>query len=161
MLSVLKEAKSSYDQKKASLKAEQAIKRSQTFDVRAVPQYQEEPLDDGPDYEYGHGHVRHNDAASVASSRRSHGSSRSKMTRSKSNARPALTMSNLKTHSEVSSVAPSRPPVAHRSPPRIDFRMTGSRRPSSDLPPLGRRGGARPGANVSSGPESPVGGGPR
>ncbi|KAH7027933.1 uncharacterized protein B0I36DRAFT_365062 [Microdochium trichocladiopsis] len=122
LMNVLKEAKASYDEKKAAIKAEQAVKRSQTFDVRTVPQYQDEAFDQDYEYEYGHGQVRHaryhDDAASYASSHRSHGSRRSKATRQRSHsqARTALTMDNLKTHSEVSSVTPSRAPVAYRSP---------------------------------------------
>ncbi|KXJ88624.1 hypothetical protein Micbo1qcDRAFT_235905 [Microdochium bolleyi] len=132
LVNIFKEAKASYDEKKASMKAEQAIKRSQTFDVRSVPQYHQEPAydhrqqqHDDYEYEYGHGDIhhapsryQHDDAASLASSRRSHGTRRSRATTAKpqSQARSALTMDNLKTHSEVSSVAPSRAPVAYRSP---------------------------------------------
>ena len=49
----------------------------------------------------------YDDGASVASSRRSHGS---RFSRSGRKRRPALTVDNLKTHTEVSSTAPSRAP---------------------------------------------------
>ncbi|KAJ1328017.1 MFS transporter ACS family pantothenate transporter [Microdochium nivale] len=130
LVNILKEAKASYDERKAAMKAELAIKRSNTFDVRTVPRYHEETYDDGQDnyeYEYGDGDVmhaprqyQHDDAASVASSRRSHSSRKSRGTVTRQNsqgqARPALTMDNLKTHSEVSSVAPSRAPAGYRPP---------------------------------------------
>ncbi|KAI0887695.1 uncharacterized protein GGS22DRAFT_154043 [Annulohypoxylon maeteangense] len=110
LLNVLKEAKASYQEKKAAIKAERAVKRSETFDVPPSPRYYDE-------VEYGDWPRRasHDDAASQATSRRSYGSKRSKQ-RSASQTRPALTERNLQTHSEVSSTAPSRPPVTYRSP---------------------------------------------
>ncbi|RYP78736.1 hypothetical protein DL771_000403 [Monosporascus sp. 5C6A] len=115
LLGVFKEAKATYDQKKASVKAERAveraIKRSQTFDVAALPHYREEDygrhsLEYRPTYQ--------DDGASQASSRRSHGSRFSRSSR-KSKA-SALTENNLRAHSEVSATAPSRPPAAYHSP---------------------------------------------
>ncbi|KAI1451307.1 hypothetical protein F4805DRAFT_451881 [Annulohypoxylon moriforme] len=110
LFNVLKEAKASYQEKKAAIKAERAVKRSETFDVPPLPRYYDE-------VEYGEWPRRasHDDAASQATSRRSYGSRRSKQ-RSASQTRPALTARNLQTHSEVSSTAPSRPPVTYRSP---------------------------------------------
>ncbi|KAI1407705.1 hypothetical protein F5Y13DRAFT_174161 [Hypoxylon sp. FL1857] len=113
LINILKEAKASYQEKKAAIKAERAVKRSETFDVPTVPQYYDEA-------EYGGWPRRasHDDGASQATSRRSYrsgyrdGSKR----RSASQARTALTERNLKTLTEVSSTAPSRPPVAYRSP---------------------------------------------
>ncbi|KAI0602055.1 hypothetical protein F4775DRAFT_538153 [Biscogniauxia sp. FL1348] len=111
ILNVLKEARATYQEKKAALKVERAIKRSQTFDVAAEPRY-----DDAVD----HGLIgwqqrsSFDDGASRASSRRSH-RSRSSKHRSVSESRPALTEGNLKTHSEVSSTAPSRVPSAYKS----------------------------------------------
>lgn len=116
------------------MKVEQAIKRSQTFDVRTVPQHHQESFQQDYDYEYGQGqihHARQDDAMSIASSHRSHGTSRTKTTRrSQSQSRPALTMGNLKTHSEVSSVAPSRPPGAYRAPYAETSRDMAVSRPS-------------------------------
>ncbi|XDG05897.1 hypothetical protein ABKA04_005512 [Annulohypoxylon sp. FPYF3050] len=110
LFNVLKEAKASYQEKKAALKAERAVKRSETFDVSPSPRYYDEvEYDDWPR------RMSHDDAASQATSRRSYGSRRSKH-RSASQTRPALTARNLQTHSEVSSTTPSRPPVTYRSP---------------------------------------------
>ncbi|KAI1211135.1 uncharacterized protein F4807DRAFT_26387 [Annulohypoxylon truncatum] len=111
LFNVLKEAKATYQEKKAALKAERAVKRSETFDVPPSPRYYDE-------VEYGDWPRRasHDDGASQATSRRSYGSRRSKQ-RAASQTRSALTERNLQTHSEVSSTAPSRPPpVTYRSP---------------------------------------------
>ncbi|OAQ82427.1 hypothetical protein VFPBJ_05011 [Purpureocillium lilacinum] len=152
LLSIFKEAKGAYQDKKAQLRNERSsIKRSHTFDpTRSAYRghgereyYEEEDYDDGDynykyddarDYEHGHGHAvdyygrrRSYDVQSVASSRRSHRSSHSRHSNSSSRhhghghhhhrSRPALTESNLKTLSEVSSTAPSKaPPMAYRSP---------------------------------------------
>ncbi|KAI1499925.1 hypothetical protein F5X99DRAFT_263403 [Biscogniauxia marginata] len=111
ILNVFKEARATYQEKKAALKVERAIKRSQTFDVPTEPRYEDE---------VGHGYIGWqrrtslDDDASRASSRRSH-RSRSSKHRSVSESRPALTEGNLKTHSEVSSTAPSRVPTAYKS----------------------------------------------
>lgn len=113
MINILKEAKASYDEKKAAIKAERAIKRSETWSVPVVPRYDDE-------IEYGGFHRRasHDDGASQATSRRSYRSRRSEGSRrrSHSQARTALTEGNLKTLTEVSSEAPSRPPDAYRPP---------------------------------------------
>lgn len=110
MFGLFKEAKASYQEKKAAVKAERAIKRSNTYDVAAVPQYYDEVeyIRPAPGRR-----VSHDDVASHTSSRRSH---RSRHSRSQSRGRPALTATNLDTLSEVSSQAPSRAPVGHRSP---------------------------------------------
>ncbi|OTB09398.1 hypothetical protein M426DRAFT_6672 [Hypoxylon sp. CI-4A] len=115
IFSVLKEAKATYQEKKAAIKAERAIQRSQTFDVPIAPRYEDE-------IEYGGWGRRasHDDGASQATSRRSYRSkySTGSKRRSASQARStALTERNLKTLTEVSSTAPSRPPpVTYRSP---------------------------------------------
>ncbi|KAH8666823.1 hypothetical protein BX600DRAFT_511719 [Xylariales sp. PMI_506] len=118
LLALFKEAKSSYQEKRAAVKAERAVersvKRSNTFDVATVPRYYEEVEYIQPSER----RISHDDAHSQASSRRSHRSrqTRSRYERSRSRPRPALTASNLQTLSEVSSTAPSRAPVAYRSP---------------------------------------------
>lgn len=74
--------------------------------------------EDGQSYAPEPRHRAIDDAQSHASSRRSHGSHRSKKTRDKSDkeSRPPLTESNLRTLSEVSSTAPSQVPLAYRVP---------------------------------------------
>ncbi|KAI0113511.1 hypothetical protein F4814DRAFT_348687 [Daldinia grandis] len=106
LINVLKEARASYQEKKAAIKAERAIKRSETIDVPSASRYY-----DSIEYDGWPRRTSHDDAASQASSRRSY---RSK--RSASQAGTALTARNLKTLTEVSSTAPSRPPVTYRSP---------------------------------------------
>ncbi|KAI1655974.1 hypothetical protein F4813DRAFT_150792 [Daldinia decipiens] len=106
LINILKEAKASYQEKKASIKAERAIKRSETIDIPSASRYY-----DSIEYDGWPRRASHDDAASQASSRRSY---RSK--RSTSQAGTALTERNLKTLTEVSSTTPSRPPVTYRSP---------------------------------------------
>ncbi|KAI1644587.1 uncharacterized protein F4817DRAFT_346182 [Daldinia loculata] len=106
LINVLKEAKASYQEKKAAIKAERAIKRSETIDIPSASRYY-----DGIEYDRWPRRASHDDAASQASSRRSY---RSK--RSTSKAGTALTERNLKTLTEVSSTAPSRPPGTYHSP---------------------------------------------
>ncbi|KAF3068377.1 hypothetical protein GL218_08258 [Daldinia childiae] len=106
LINVLKEAKASYQEKKAAIKAERAIKRSETIDIPSASRYY-----DSIEYDGWPRRASHDDGASQASSRRSY---RSK--RSTSQAGTALTERNLKTLTEVSSTAPSRPPVTYRSP---------------------------------------------
>ncbi|WYZ41114.1 hypothetical protein EsH8_V_000009 [Colletotrichum jinshuiense] len=112
---LFKEAKASYQDKKAAIKADrEVLKRAQTFDTsRDLPP-------EAFDRRYSH-----DDGRSVASSRRSHRSGRSQSSHRYHDrdveyyprSRPALTENNLKTHSEVSSVTPSRaPPTAYRAP---------------------------------------------
>ncbi|KAJ3574161.1 hypothetical protein NPX13_g4459 [Xylaria arbuscula] len=119
LVAAFKEAKAAYDEKKAAVRAERAVRRSQTYDVPVAPRYEPDP---NYTYEYGHGDFdrrhSHDDGVSQTSSRRSHRSkhSRASRHRSSSQSRPALTISNLRAHSEVSSVTPSRPPIAYRSP---------------------------------------------
>ncbi|KAK8044001.1 hypothetical protein PG993_004025 [Apiospora rasikravindrae] len=101
LFGLFKEAKASYQEKKAAIKVERAIKRSNTYDVACTPEYYDE-------VEYlsaGGRRVSYDDAASHTSSRRSHKSRHSR-------APTLLTESNLKTLSEVSSVTPSRAPTA-------------------------------------------------
>ncbi|KAI0003544.1 hypothetical protein F4779DRAFT_95074 [Xylariaceae sp. FL0662B] len=116
ILNVLKEAKATYQEKKAAIKAERAVQRSATYDIPTVPRY-----DDDVQY-IGYGEydrrASYDDAASRATSRRSHRSKagRGSRYRSASQTGTALTESNLERLTEVSSTAPSRPPVAYRSP---------------------------------------------
>ncbi|ORY61739.1 uncharacterized protein BCR38DRAFT_312720 [Pseudomassariella vexata] len=105
---LFKEAKASYDEKKAAVKAERAVRRSNTFDVANTPQYYDEV-----EYVTGHGRrASFDDTTSHASSRRSHRSRHSRTTTAKNGpqakSRPPLTVSNLRTMSEFSSSAPSR-----------------------------------------------------
>ncbi|GKT52369.1 uncharacterized protein ColSpa_12550 [Colletotrichum spaethianum] len=111
---IFKEAKASYQEKKAAIKADREIlKRAQTFDTSR---------DVAP--EVFDRRYSHDDGRSVASSRRSHRSRRSQSSHRYHEGdveyypRRALTENNLKTHSEVSSVTPSRapPPTAYRAP---------------------------------------------
>ncbi|POR33386.1 Uncharacterized protein TPAR_06414 [Tolypocladium paradoxum] len=154
LLSIFKEAKGAYQDKKAELKSQRStLRRAQTFDqARSVYRsthddhtrahahaHEHEPDDYDYKYEYGpreydygnglaadyYGRRRSYDVCSDASSRRSHRSSSSRHHRHHhhphphgSRSRPALTESNLKTLSEVSSTAPCKapPPAAYRSP---------------------------------------------
>ncbi|KUI73281.1 hypothetical protein VM1G_09117 [Cytospora mali] len=140
IVNVFKEAKAAYQDKKAALKAERAtearpgIRKAQTYS----PGYYAGHEDDVPErkthylsYEDGQNHTRepryledgsgrrrsNDDAQSHASSRRSHGSHRSKKTRDKSgkSSRLALTETNLRTLSEVSSTTPSQVPRAYHA----------------------------------------------
>ncbi|KAI0105023.1 hypothetical protein GGR51DRAFT_520606 [Nemania sp. FL0031] len=130
LLSAFKEAKAAYDEKKAAVRAERAVRRAQTYDVPVAQHYQPEP-----NYHYEH-RSAHDDGVSQTSSRRSHRSkhSRASRHRSASQSRPALTEGNLRTHSEVSAVVPSRPPVAYRSP----YAETASRDMAMSRPALAR-----------------------
>ncbi|KAK8117041.1 uncharacterized protein PG998_005322 [Apiospora kogelbergensis] len=115
LFGLFKEAKASYQEKKAAVKAERAVKRSQTYDVACQPEYYDEVeylSAGGRRLSYDDG-----DGASHASSRRSHRSRHSRAPTERSRG-GALTESNLKTHSEVSSVTPSRAPTGmqRRSP---------------------------------------------
>ncbi|TWU74972.1 hypothetical protein ED733_005646 [Metarhizium rileyi] len=139
LFSIFKEAKASYDEKKAEIKGS---KRSETFEQpRSVYQHG----DDSPrqrgrgshsgrsvyepeyytEYDYGKnpgsydGRRRSFDVYSDASSRRSHRTSRSHSKQyhhHSTRSRPALTENNLKTLSEISSTSPSQPPMKYRSP---------------------------------------------
>lgn len=143
LFSIFKEAKASYDEKKAEIKG---LKRAETFDQPRSLQRQNDHRRPRtlaarhaayePEYyteydygknppEYSDGRSRSLDVYSETSSRRSsHRDSRSqtKQRHQASRSRPALTESNLKTLSEVSSTAPSKAPnkvsarKAYRSP---------------------------------------------
>ncbi|KAK2012109.1 hypothetical protein LZ32DRAFT_532694 [Colletotrichum eremochloae] len=111
---IFKEAKASYQEKKAAIKADREfLKRAQTFDTAR------DPPPEAFDRRYSH-----DDGRSVASSRRSHRSGRSQASHRYHDRdieyypRRALTENNLKAHSEVSSVTPSRapPPTAYQAP---------------------------------------------
>jgi len=133
LLSVFKEAKGAYQEKKAQLKSERStLNRAQTFDhhpTRSLyrhhdphdyAEYYEEDDDYYHQYHDDHSrHRRHDVAPSEASSRRTARRSRSVVSKHRhrdrdngsvagSRAQAPLTESNLKTHSEVSSTAPSR-----------------------------------------------------
>ncbi|KAK8085860.1 hypothetical protein PG997_007131 [Apiospora hydei] len=110
LFGLFKEAKASYQEKKAAIKVERAIKRSNTIDVAHTPEY----YDDVEYLSQGGRRISYDDGASVASSRRSHRSSHSR-------APTMLTESNLKTLSEVSSVTPSRAPTARTAGTRSQY----------------------------------------
>ncbi|KEY69483.1 hypothetical protein S7711_02021 [Stachybotrys chartarum IBT 7711] len=124
LLSIFKEAKASYEDKKSQIKSERGLQRAQTFDPsQIVPR--RDNYDDYYDYEDDRRYRRsYDDNYSEASSRRSYRSRDSRESHSRrhhengARSRPALTEVNLKTLSEVSSVTPSRPPppAAYRSP---------------------------------------------
>ncbi|CAM1505864.1 Fc.00g115010.m01.CDS01 [Cosmosporella sp. VM-42] len=114
LFSIFKEAQASYKDKKAQIKSERSLQRSQTID----PSY--EPYEDDARYYYEREARYSHDGGSDTGSRRSH---RSRSVHSKrirdadARSRLALTEGNLKTHSEYSSVAPSRaPPKQYMSP---------------------------------------------
>ncbi|KAG5981943.1 hypothetical protein E4U55_002477 [Claviceps digitariae] len=144
LFSIFKEAKASYDEKKAEIKA---LKRAETFDHSYNTQRQDghhhrprslarhatyEPgyyteYDYGRNPDYQDDRRRSFDLPSETGSQRSHSSSHapshSKHRHHRSRSRPAaLTASNLKTLSEISSTAPSQAPTraplqrAYRSP---------------------------------------------
>ncbi|KAL6852506.1 hypothetical protein ACO1O0_007051 [Amphichorda felina] len=143
LLSVFKEAKGAYHEKKAQLKAEKStLGRAKTFDYHShrsvhrhieYDEYEEE--DDDYYYKYQDERPRHRssvyDAPSETGSRRTSRRSRSVHSRhhrhrdrdrdydDSGRSRAPLTETNLKTLSEVSSTAPSRaapPPGNYRSP---------------------------------------------
>lgn len=139
LLSVFKEAKGAYQEKKAQIKTEKStLNRAQTFDHYPTrshrhfdPRDYDEYYEEDDDYYYKYHDERSRrrsvyDAPSETSSRRTARRSRSVHskhprhrdrdhgTSARSRAAP-LTERNLKTHSEVSSTAPSRAPN-YRSP---------------------------------------------
>ncbi|KAG5970939.1 hypothetical protein E4U58_000459 [Claviceps cyperi] len=147
LMSIFREAKASYDEKKAEIKAlkraethdhasglqrkdshyhrPRTLARHATYEPGRYTEYDDRKMDDHQD-----GRRRSLDIHSENRSQRSHrGShaashspSHSNHDRPRSRSRPALTASNLKTLSEISSTAPSqtpyRPPVqkTYRSP---------------------------------------------
>ena len=139
LMSVFNQAKGAYQDKKNQIKTEKSgLSRAQTFDPsRSFHNHQHDPRDyyeeeDDYYYQYDDDRTRRRsvyDGHSEAPSRRSSRRSRSVASRrhddrdrergtvvGRSRGSP-LTVNNLKTHSEVSSTAPSRtPPNAYRSP---------------------------------------------
>lgn len=133
-MGIFKEAKAAYREKREHIKLERAeragIQRAKTFDVtpRGAPDryyYEEDEYDD--DHAYHERRAirdserrRSQDDLSLASSHRSHRSRRSERPDRDRERRPALTMANLQTHSEVSATAPSskqyRAPYAETAP---------------------------------------------
>ncbi|KID77805.1 uncharacterized protein G6M90_00g035650 [Metarhizium brunneum] len=137
LFSIFKEAKASYDEKKAEIRG---LKRAETFDQSQIPYRHDgysRPRGHGShsgrsvyepeyytEYDYGKnpgsydGRRQSFDVYSEAGSRRSHHTSRShsKHYHHSERNRPALTENNLKTLSEISSTTPSRPPMTYRSP---------------------------------------------
>ncbi|KAH8902052.1 hypothetical protein BR93DRAFT_948177 [Coniochaeta sp. PMI_546] len=132
LVNLFKDAKAAYKDKKEALRAERCpvpgIRRAQTFDVAtprrggpAVEYYEYDPDEYYEDHvydRYGASDRRrsHDDSHSLSSSNRSYRSRRSHRHRSASQSRPALTESNLRTHSEVSATRPSAAPQTYRSP---------------------------------------------
>ncbi|KAK0640605.1 hypothetical protein B0T16DRAFT_200461 [Cercophora newfieldiana] len=128
LVGIFKEAKAAYREKREHIKLERAeragIQRAKTFDVtpRGGPDryYEEDELDD---HVYDRRAIRdserrrsQDDLHSMASSHRSHRSRRSERPDRERDRdrdrerRPALTIANLQTHSEVSATAPSAAP---------------------------------------------------
>ncbi|ROV95513.1 hypothetical protein VPNG_08935 [Cytospora leucostoma] len=140
IVSIFKEAKAAYQDRKAAIKAERAAESEARPSIRKTQTYagyEDNQAYDVPgrarilEYGRGKGHAHepryldqgdrrrsNDDAQSHASSRRSHGSHRSKRSRDKSgrSSRPPLTENNLRTLSEVSDMTPSQAPRAYRSP---------------------------------------------
>ncbi|KAH7129890.1 hypothetical protein B0J13DRAFT_452485 [Dactylonectria estremocensis] len=129
LFSIFKEAQGNYKEKKSQIRSEK-LQRSQTFQndkpaPRAIPEPPRYYQDDEQYYYDQHARRRSYDAGSERGSERSH-RSRSVASRRHRDTRDArdwdtrsrLTEGNLKTLSEVSSVAPSRAPVprAYQSP---------------------------------------------
>ncbi|KAK5657931.1 hypothetical protein OQA88_2481 [Cercophora sp. LCS_1] len=133
LVSIFKEAKAAYRDKRESIKAERGgpvpgIQRAKTFDVppRAyVEEYDEQESDIFYERPRAIRDVPHDarsraipdDMRSRASSHRSHRTARTRArssSRDRGEARPALTLANLKTHTEVSAVPPSRAPTVVR-----------------------------------------------
>ncbi|CEJ80116.1 hypothetical protein VHEMI00321 [[Torrubiella] hemipterigena] len=163
LLSIFKEAKASYQEKKAQIKGERTLQRSQTFAPRSsvAPHrledyYEEEDEDDYRgnsrsqprklrEYEDIHQKPRRRsyDAASDAGSRRSHrhstkhhGSS-SRSIKGPPPTTTALTAKNLKAASEASSTKPSNTiPKSYRSPYAETLPLDQSR---MDLTQIGSR----------------------
>ncbi|KAG6232093.1 hypothetical protein E4U26_005967 [Claviceps purpurea] len=145
LMSIFREAKASYDEKKAEIKA---LKRAETYDHASGLQRKDEhhhrprtlarhatyepgrrtEYDDRkiPDRQDGRRRSldMHSDTGSRRSHRDSHAPSRSPShsnhDRPRSRSRPALTASNLKTLSEISSTAPSQTP--YRPPAQKTYR---------------------------------------
>lgn len=125
LLSIFKEAKGAYQDKKAEIQSERSVQRSQTFDAaRSVSRHRRRIEDDDcddDDYRHSYGGRRHShDVYSETGSRRSRRSSghhRHHHDRRQPR-RGALTESNLQALSEVSSTTPSRapPPNVYRAP---------------------------------------------
>ncbi|ROT43787.1 hypothetical protein SODALDRAFT_328006 [Sodiomyces alkalinus F11] len=117
LLGVFKEAKASYQAKKAAIRADRAfLQRSQTFDAHAPPAVDvayQRPVPQGLARQYyDDNYAQPFDDARSQVSHRSYQSYRSHRS-----ARTALTADNLRSHSEVASVPPSRgPPPAYHSP---------------------------------------------
>ncbi|KAF4964028.1 hypothetical protein FZEAL_10895 [Fusarium zealandicum] len=112
LFSIFKEAQGTYKEKKAQLKSEQALQRSQTYDGRQPPREQPRCLDDNARYYPPRASDARSDTRSRASRRSRSVTSQSRHPQEDydTRSRPALTANNLKTHSEVSSVTPSRAP---------------------------------------------------
>ncbi|KAG6061424.1 hypothetical protein E4U17_001787 [Claviceps sp. LM77 group G4] len=145
LMSIFREAKASYDEKKAEIKA---LKRAETYDHASGLQRKDDhhhrprtlarhaTYEPGRYTEYDDRKIPHRqddrrrslDMHSETGSRRSHrGShapsrspSHSNHDRPRSRSRPALTASNLKTLSEISSTAPSQTP--YRPPAQKTYR---------------------------------------
>lgn len=124
LFSIFKEAQGNYNDKKSQIRADRELKRSQTYDnSRAIPEPPRYYQDDQQLY-YDQARRRSYDAGSERGSQRSRQSrsTHSRHHRDSRNPRDydtrsqALTEGNLKTLSEVSSVAPSRAP-----PPRVAY----------------------------------------
>ncbi|KAK0617652.1 hypothetical protein B0T14DRAFT_273925 [Immersiella caudata] len=123
LVGIFKEAKAAYREKRDHIKLERAeragIQRAKTFDVtpRGIPDRYYEEEEYGDDHVYDRRAIQdsprrrsQDDLHSQASSHRSHRSRRSERPDRERSGRPALTIANLQTHSEVSATAPSAAP---------------------------------------------------
>ncbi|KAK3350225.1 hypothetical protein B0T25DRAFT_458439 [Lasiosphaeria hispida] len=119
LVSIFKEAQAAYRDRKDAVRARRGIQRAKTFDVapREFEEYDDEDDDEFDRRTLRIGDRPHDDRSQV--SHRSHRSRRSShhpRSPDREPTRPALTMSNLKTHSEVSGTAPSAAPKTYRPP---------------------------------------------
>ncbi|KAI5460469.1 hypothetical protein BGZ63DRAFT_424972 [Mariannaea sp. PMI_226] len=125
LFSIFKEAQGNYQDKKNEIKAERNISRSQTFDQsRAIPEPPRQYSDPNPDpyqyyYQYDNRPPRTARPYETGSEHGSHRSRRSRSVHSRreiddydTRSRHALTESNMKTFTEISATAPSRPSMS-------------------------------------------------
>ncbi|CCT67612.1 uncharacterized protein FFB20_04681 [Fusarium fujikuroi] len=113
LFSIFKEAQGNYKDKKAEIKAQQGVQRSQSFDVNAQPQafpVEHFQIDDDRSRYYP---PRAGDQRSEAGSQRSRRSRsvHSRHPREDFASRRALTLDNLERHTEISATAPSKAPT--------------------------------------------------
>ncbi|KAF5024868.1 hypothetical protein F66182_3107 [Fusarium sp. NRRL 66182] len=102
LYTIFKEAQGTYKDKKAQIRSDQALQRSQSFDAQSqLPPREAKYVEDHSRYYPPRAGDQRSEAGSI----------RSRRSLSQSRSRQALTLDNLKTHSEVSGMTPSRAPV--------------------------------------------------